>query len=73
VAEMVKRGYVVSLANYLGNPDLYLVEMLTPRKPSGPRKPLPPMTTTTWLGFLSLCSTLAIGTYAAWSCLRKNP
>lgn len=72
VAEMVKRGYIVSLANYLGNPDLYLVEMLTPRKPSKPIK-LPPMTTATWLGFLSLCSTLAIGTYAALSCLRKDP
>jgi len=61
---MVKRGYVVSLANYLGNPDLYLVEMLTPRKPSGPRKPLPPMTAVTWLGFLSLLGTVAVGAYA---------
>lgn len=52
VAEMVKRGAVVSLANYLGNPDLYLVEVLTPRKPT--KEPLPPWTVAAWLGCLSL-------------------
>lgn len=56
VAEMVRRGAVVSLANYLGNPDLYLVEILTPRKP--PKEPLPPVGTATWLGVLSLVGTL---------------
>ena len=28
VAEMVRRGLIVSVANYLGNPDLFLVEVL---------------------------------------------
>jgi len=72
VAEMVKRGYVVSLANYLGNPDLYLVEMLTPRKPSVPRAPLPPMTAVTWLGFLSILGTVAVGAYAILASVRKT-
>jgi len=72
VAEMVNRGHIVSLANYLGNPDLYLVEMLTPRKPAGPRAPLPPMTAKTWIGFLSLLCTVAVGAFAALSCLRKD-
>ncbi len=58
VAEMVRRGAVVSLANYLGNPDLYLVEILTPRTPS--QEPLPPFGAATWLGILSLMGTLAV-------------
>jgi len=72
VAEMVKRGYVVSLANYLGNPDLFLVEILQPRPPSAPRKPLPPMTAATWLGILSLCGTLAVLGFAAVSLCRRK-
>jgi len=59
VAEMVKRGYIVSLANYLGDPNTFLVEVLQPRSPYKPR-PLPPMTAATWLGVLSLCGTLAV-------------
>ena len=58
VAEMVKRGAVVSLANYLGNPDLYLVEVLTPRKPT--KEPLPPWTVAAWLGCLSLLGSVAV-------------
>lgn len=52
VAEMVRRGSVISLAHYLGNPNLYLVEILTPRKPSS--EPLPPFGVSAWLGLLSL-------------------
>ena len=58
VAEMVKRGAVVSLANYLGNPDLYLVEVLTPRKP--PKEPLPPWSAAAWLGCLSLLGSVVV-------------
>lgn len=58
VAEMVRRGSVVSLANYLGNPDLYLVGILTPRKPS--QEPLPPFGTAAGLGLLSLVGALAV-------------
>ncbi len=58
VAEMVKRGAVVSLANYLGNPDLYLVEVLTPRKPT--KEPLPPWSVAAWLGCLSLLGSAAV-------------
>lgn len=58
VAEMVRRGAVVSLANYLGNPDLYLVEILTPRKPS--KEPLPLFGTAAGLGLLSLAGAFAV-------------
>lgn len=58
VAEMVKRGAVVSLANYLGNPDIYLVEVLTPRKPSS--EPLPPWSVAAWLGCLSLLGSVVV-------------
>lgn len=77
VAEMVRRGSVVSLANYLGNPDLYLVEVLTPRKPSN--EPLPPWTAATWLGLLSLLGSVvvvasvavaAVGLRCAQACAR---
>ena len=58
LAEMARNGAVVSLANYLGNPDLYLVEILTPRKPS--QEPLPPFGTAAGLGLLSLVGALAV-------------
>ena len=77
VAEMVKRGAVVSLANYLGNPDLYLVEVLTPRKPA--KEPLPPWSAAAWLGCLSLLGSAvvvvsvavaAVGPLCAQACSR---
>ena len=77
VAEMVKRGAVVSLANYLGNPDLYLVEVLTPRKPA--KEPLPPWSAAAWLGCLSLLGSAvvvvsvavaAVGPRCAQACAR---
>ena len=77
VAAMVKRGAVVSLANYLGNPDLYLVEVLTPRKPA--KEPLPPWSAAAWLGCLSLLGSAvvvasvavaAIGPRCAQACTR---
>ena len=58
VAEAVRRGQVVSLANYLGHPDYFLVGVLTPRKPN--REPLPPFTTATALGCLSLLASAAV-------------
>ncbi len=56
IAEMVRGGRIVSLANYLGNPDLYLVEILTPR--STKKDPSPPLSVATGLGILSLVGTL---------------
>lgn len=68
VAEMVRRGSVVSLAHYLGNPNLYLVEILTPRKPS--HEPLPPFGTAAAFGVLSLTGTLAVAGGCALGCRR---
>ena len=56
IAEMVRGGRIVSLANYLGNPDLYLVEILTPR--STKKDSSPPLSVATGLGILSLVGTL---------------
>lgn len=68
VAEMVRRGSVVSLAHYLGNPNLYLVEILTPRKPS--KEPLPPFGTAAAFGVLSMAGTLAVSGGCALACRR---
>ncbi len=58
VAEAVRRGRIVSLANYLGHPDFFLVEVLSPRTPS--HDPLPPWTFPTTLGCLSLLGSLFV-------------
>ena len=58
VADMVKRGRIVSLANYLGNPDLFLVEILTPNGIARP--PLPPLSPAAWLSLLSLAATAGL-------------
>jgi len=63
VADAVRRGRVVSLANYLGNPDYFLVGVLSPRRPN--REPLPPFTTATALGCLSLLASAAVLAVAA--------
>ena len=43
VAEMVRRGQIVSVASWLGNPNAYLVQVLEPLKPLKPvdARPLP--------------------------------
>ena len=71
VAEMVKRGAVVSLANYLGNPDIYLVEVLTPRKPSS--EPLPPWSVAAWLGCLSLLGSVVVIVCALRAVVATSP
>ena len=39
VAEMVRRGLVVSVANWLGSPDAYLVQVLQPLEPPKSAEP----------------------------------
>lgn len=57
VAEMVRRGMIVSVANWLGNPDAYLVQVLEPLKPSQPEKPKPlPLT----LGIVSVLAAAVV-------------
>ena len=57
VAAMVQAKKIVALAQ--PNPETYLVGVLQPR---GPKKdqPWPPMGTGTWLGILSLATSLAV-------------
>ncbi len=70
VAEMVRQGRIVSLANYMGHPDYFLVGILSPRQPN--KAPLPPFTIATALGILSLLSSLAVIALAAKSACGKR-
>ena len=61
VAEMVRRGYIVSVASWLGGPNAYLVQVLEPLKPLKPAEPKPlPLA----LGILSVLSAFGIVVYA---------
>ena len=56
VAEMVRRGAIVSVASWLGSPDAYLVQVLQPQKHQKPAAPKPlPLT----LGVVSVLAALA--------------
>ena len=56
VATMVRAGYIVSVANWLGSPDAYLVQVLQPMKPAQPATPKPlPLS----LGVVSVLAALA--------------
>ena len=70
VAAWVREGRVVSLANYMGHPDYFLVGILSPRHPN--KETLPPFTTATALGILSLLSSLAVIILAARSVSRTH-
>ena len=66
VAEMVRRGMIVSVANWLGNPDAFLVQVLQPVKPPKSESPKPlPLA----LGILSVLSAVVIVAF----CLRRVP
>ena len=59
VAEMVRRGYIISLANYMGLPDMFVVAVLTPfEKEDSPASPM-----AIALGLLSLMTTLGVAAY----------
>jgi len=61
LAEMARRGLVVSQANYLGNPDLFLVSVLKPFD-KDERKAVPFAMA---LGVVSLLATLGVAAYGA--------
>ena len=57
VAEMVRRGMIISVANWLGNPNAHLVQVLQPIVPPKPAAPKPlPLT----LGVLSVITAAAV-------------
>ena len=60
VAEMVRQGYIVSVANWLGNPNAYLVQVLEPLKAPKPDAPKPMSIA---LGILSVLAALVIVVY----------
>lgn len=62
VAEMVRQGYVVSVANWLGDPNAYLVQVLEPLKAPKPDAPKPlPLA----LGMVSVLSAIGVVVFCA--------
>ena len=62
VQQMVKAGMIVSHANYLGNPDYFLVDILSPRE-KAVRKLNKPEPLPCALGLLALLGALAVGAF----------
>ena len=69
VAEMVRRGYIVSVASWLGDPNAYLVQVLEPLKPLKPVEPKPFLLT---LGVVSVLSALAIAALCVWTARKES-
>ena len=67
VAELMRAGRIVSLANYMGHPDYFLVEMLRPFD-SPVRRPPGPMTVA--LGLLSVLTTLGVLAFCGFQAAR---
>lgn len=63
IQAMVRAGYIVSVANWMGSSDAYLVQVLSPAKPTGARpcKPLPLA-----FGLVSLFT--AVGVFVSTAC-----
>ena len=62
MAEMVRRGLIVSVASWMGYPDAYLVQVLQPLKPTKPAEPRPlPLA----LGVLSVFAAAAVCVFSA--------
>lgn len=66
VAEMLRRGAIVSVASWLGDPNAYLVQVLRPLKHP---KPAEPKALPLLLGIVSVVSAIAV---AAFCCLGRR-
>ena len=69
VAAMVRAGRIVSLANFLGNPDQYLVSVLN-RYEKPPARPAPSLMTIL-LGCVSMLATLGVSAWCVRSSIRN--
>ena len=63
VAEMSRRGMIVSVANWLGSPDAYLVQVL---QPLNHPKPAEPRALPLALGIVSVLSSIAVVAVCLW-------
>ncbi|MBQ3288108.1 MAG: hypothetical protein IJH50_01695 [Kiritimatiellae bacterium] len=68
VAELMRVGRIVSLANYMGHPDYFLVEMLRPFDSPARRSPGP---TTVALGLMSILTTLGVLAFCGFMVVRE--
>ena len=64
VAEMMRLKRIVSLARLPWNPDVYLVEVLTPRQKDAPSAPWDVNSSAVALGVVSLLGTLAVAVFS---------
>ena len=72
VSEMARRGRIVSIANYLGNPDYFLVGVLEPCKPPKPLKSDDLNGCILALLSLSLLTTLGVSVFCVYSALTTS-
>jgi hypothetical protein len=63
---MVRNGQIISVANWLGNPEAFLVQVLNPIKPPSPAKTDPIALA---VGLISLLCAVAT---VAFSCCKKS-
>ena len=66
---MARAGRIVSHANYLGNPDYFLVSVL---QPCEPRKPHSPTASEVLFGLLSFLTTVGVSAVGVASLLRAR-
>ena len=70
VAAMARAGRIVSLANYLGDPNHFLVSVLRPYEKPSP--PAGPSALTILLGCISVLTTVGASAWCAWSCCGRG-
>jgi hypothetical protein len=68
VAQMVNAGQIFSIANYMGNPNYYLVGVLS-RYGAHTGKEVPPLLAV--FGILSVLTTLGVGAFAVRASMRR--
>ena len=68
VAQMVNAGQIFSIANYMGNPDYYLVGVLS-RYGVRKGKDVPPLLA--FFGILSVLTTLGVGAFAVRASMQR--
>ena len=70
VAAMARAGRIVSVANYLGHPDYFVVSLISPHGPRPKPNPIPPITVV--FGLVSVAASLGVVGFSVWSFGRSG-